>query len=123
MNRLQRVINRLQEVVNRGKRLWRIAATYDADLQRLQWTIDTFHKRLGEHTTIHADIHYKDKDMIIAVGQYRNRDYVRMFYIDPDSFLELIEMLKQIEPNARAGRFDMPPGPPFSAVYEMDRFA
>jgi len=122
MNRLQRVIDRLQEVVNKGKKLWHIAAVYDSDRKQLRSVVDEVHRRLGEHTVIHGDLHYKEQDMIIVVGRYRNRDYVRAFFVDPKSFRELIEILKQVEPYSRVGHFDTPGYIPFSAVYDREQF-
>jgi len=103
------------------KTLIRIVREYDAAIKALYARIDAAHNRIGEHTIVHADVHFQRSDQIIVVGRYRNRDYVRVFDLDSGSFCETIEMLKQMEPRARIGHFDMPGGVQLSAVYERDR--
>ena len=82
-----------------------------------------FKEMIGDHTTIHADIHNRGKSMIIAIGQYKKRDYVKCYMIDTDGdFVDMVKYLKQKEKHSHVGRFDMPNGYPFSAIYPNKRF-
>jgi hypothetical protein len=82
-----------------------------------------FSELIGDRTTVHADIHWKQKSMIIAIGQYKKRDYVRCFDVETqDGFERLLDQLHHMEKNAHVGRFDMPHGWPFKAIYPRDRF-
>lgn len=118
-------MDKIVRIFARIRRLWRLSKEYDvnrsADTAWTRHKISAIDDRLGEHTTIHADIHHRNPHHIIVIGKYRNRDYVRMFELDEKDLTEMIEMLKRMEPNAKVGRFDMVGGFDFSVVYERDR--
>lgn len=107
---------------------WAISAEYAKFKEfRTSWErhlksrVDDLENRIGEHTVVHADIHYRTPHQVIVIGQYRNRDYVRVFNVEA-ALDDLVEYLRKVEKNAKVGRFDMPHSVPFSVVYERDRF-
>ena len=103
------------------QKLRRIVRQYDTDRVALLTQIRQVHNRLGEHTTVHMDLCQESPSQIIVIGQYRNRDYVHVFNVDEESFLNIIERLRTYEPNAKLGRCDVPPLIPFSSVYPHER--
>ena len=116
------LLGKSKEIINRIKVLWKVSAEYDKDKEAVRWAIGKLHDRIGKHTTIHADIHWKRPHQIIVVGKYKNRDYVRVFDVRAEDLAYLVEHLKALEPRAKVGRFDMPHAMPLSVVYERDRF-
>jgi hypothetical protein len=117
------------KVYQYARKMLRTFIGYDSDigdmLTDIKYLSDRVRRaedRIGEHTTVHADIHFKKPHQIIVVGRYRNQDYVRVFDMDEPDFVHLIERLKFIEKNSKVGRFDMVGGMSISAVYERDRF-
>jgi len=118
-----------KRIIQKVRTLLRIIREYDKDLKSCRYGIESLRQRINvlqsrvsEHTMIHADIYYKNQDLIIVVGRYRDHDYVRMFNVDTETFAELIGLLKHIEPKSRVGRFDMQPHINISAFYPHDRF-
>lgn len=116
-------MNKIRKIIVRLKRLWGLSLEYDKNTQRLDEAIQYAHERIGRTLTVHGDIHHKVPSHIIVIGQYHNRDYVRIFDLDTPAFGELVDMLKQIEPYGRVGRFDTLMHIPFDAVYNRDIFA
>lgn len=109
------MFKRLNKIIRRLKRLYRIANTYDNDLQQIRHLV-------GEHTTVHADVHFKSPSQIIAVGRFKNHDYVRIYEISHDDFEQLIRVLKDMEQSARIGRFDIFPFPPIHDFIRDTKF-
>jgi len=106
---------KIREVIDRLKKLWRISKTYDTYIASLAEKIDYAHKRIGKHTTIHADLHIKEPSHIIAIGRYKNHDYVRIFDLDTHSFKGMVDTLRALEPYSQPGRFDTWMNIPFEA--------
>ncbi len=92
-------MNKIQEILARLKRLWQISKDYDEQM-------DALHRRIGRHTTIHADLHLKNPSHIIAIGRYKNHDYVRIFDLDTHSFKGMVDGLRKLEPYSQPGWFD-----------------
>jgi len=113
----------IREVIARLKKLWVLSKTYDGQVADLRRAIDHVHQRVGEHTTVHGDLHLQSPSHIIAIGRYRNHDYVRIFDVDGRSFGELVDILKSVEPYGRVGKFDTLMYLPFKAVFDRDVFA
>jgi len=117
-------MGKVRDVIARVKRLWQISAAYDKQMGTLRGELQLVHKRVGKHTTIHADLHLKEPSHIIAIGRYKNHDYVRIFDLDTHSFRGMVDSLRQLEPYGRPGRFDTLMGIPFEAfVGKADIFA
>ena len=122
------MLKKLVSLYKRVVKLWLLSESYNyiidgcGQITDINARISMVETRIGEHTTIHADIHHYDPHHIIVIGKYLNRDYVRMFELDEKDLAEMIETLKGMEPNAKVGRFDMVSGFGFSAVYKRDRF-
>ncbi len=95
---------------------------YDRDFRLTQRRVDELLLMVNEHLVVSGDIHLKRPSQIIVVGQYRRRDYVRVFNLDTESFNGLVDYLKRGFPGAKVGRFDMVGTGPFSAVYDRDKF-
>lgn len=120
-------MKKLKAFFERLRRLWQLSVDYDMNRDRdhykLHSRVNGLEDLVREHTVVHADVHFMGACQIIVIGQYRERDYVRLFNVDVSSFHELVEMLRRIERNAQVGRFDMVGhGPPFSVLYDRDRF-
>lgn len=116
------VVNKLKQLLSRISALWRISRLYDSDIRNLERLVSKLDDRIGEHTVVHADIHWKYRaHQIIVVGQWRDRDYVRVFSMEVRDWDSLVETLHDIERNAKVGRFDVPHSVPFSVVYKHDR--
>ena len=109
------IIVTIKNFVRRIKWLWKFPDHYEAD-------IGTLRKFIGEHVEIHADIHMRAPNIIIAIGRYRRRDYVRIFEIEDQDFPSMIEHLRKIEPHARMGRMDVMHGmePYIRAVFDRE---
>lgn len=93
------IITTIKKFVRRLKWLWKFPDHYAADIGEIR-------NYVSEHVTLHADIHMRSPNIMIAVGRYRKRDYVRIFEIDDQDFGSLVEHLRKIEPRARLGRID-----------------
>ena len=77
-----------------------------------------FQEVIGERTTVHTDLHYKQDSMIIVIGEYRKRDYVRCFHMEPCEMGQFIDHMHHKEKFFRVGRFDEPRSSPFKAILE-----
>jgi hypothetical protein len=116
------------DVYLRIRRLWQLAASFDeirmSDRDYLKSLIDKTNDRIGEHVTIHSDVHWKSNyHQIIVIGRWRNRDHVRVFNLESRTWESFVDELHEIEKNSRVGIFDLPPhSEPFSVTYERDRF-
>lgn len=105
----------------RIKNIWLLPEAYAAQFRTLHAVVDRLEQRLGEHTIVHSDVHTKKPSQVIVVGRYRNSDYVRVFDLDAQTWTELVDMLRKIEPRSQVGRFDLYPGTDISVVYPHDR--
>ena len=86
--------------------LFYIVRNYRDNQIRLQRQTGYALELIRKRTTVHADVHMRDTyDQIIVIGQYRNRDYVRVFSVKPDDLLHLVGILKSME--AALGRIDV----------------
>jgi len=104
------------------KEIWNLPSRQSRDAQCLMSRIDECHARIGKHTTVHADIHYREQSQIIVIGKYRNHDYVRCFNYPQKDLKDLIDMLHDKEKYSKVGYFDTPHSYPFSIVYKHDKF-
>lgn len=116
-------MNKIKSFFERVKYIWNISESledyYNDIITRVNW-IDA---KIGERTTVHADIGYKGTgSQIIVVGRYQGKDYVRSFNVRNETLHSLIDMLRREEKNAGVGKFDMIGGIEFSAVYDRERF-
>jgi hypothetical protein len=103
--------------------LWQVAKEYDSEMAHLHRYISAVEDRVGEHTVVHADLHWRGRfHQIIVVGKYRDRDYVRVFNLEASDWTSLVEKLHAEEKGAKVGRFDMPHAMPLSVVYKRERF-
>lgn len=105
------------------KQVWNMPNKHDKQYKDMYNYISEIDKKIGERTTVHADINYKGTgSQIIVVGKYRNKDYVRSFNVRTESLSSLIDILSREEKGANVGHFDMIGGIDFSAVYDRDNF-
>ncbi len=105
------------------KQIWNMPNKYDKQYRDMFNYVSEIDRKIGERTTVHADIHYEGSgSQIIVVGRYRNKDYVRSFNVKTENLHQLIEILSREEKGANVGRFDMIGGFDFSAVYDRDKF-
>ena len=114
------MIEETRSAIRRLRRLWRLSLQYDKDFRLTQRRVDEMLLMVNEHLVVSGDVHAKRPSQIIVVGQYRRRDYVRVFDVDADSFNQLVEVLKDSFPGSTVGRFDH--AVPFSAVYDREKF-
>ena len=109
----------LKQIWNNINKIWNLP-NY---MSQIYSEVERLEKRIGERTTVHADINYRGTgSQIIVVGKYRNKDYVRAFNVRTESLSHLIDILSREEKGANVGHFDMIGGIDFSAVYDKDRF-
>lgn len=113
----------IRRVFKRIKDIWNLPDTVSKNHSDIYGYVNWLEKRINERTTVHTDIGWKgDQTQVIVVGRYRGKDYVRAFNVRPDSFHDLIDMLKEQERYAKVGRFDMVGNMEFSAVYPNKEF-
>ena len=119
-------MNKLKEIFNRCKRLWELSIQYDSncaqEYYRINERFDKIERKLNKHTVVHADIGFRGEHQIIVIGQYHNKDYVRVFNVRNERFIDLINVLQEEERGAKRGRFDMPGAMQFEVVYDKERF-
>jgi hypothetical protein len=117
-------MKKLKKFFDNLKAIWNLPNKERQDVRDIVLWLNQLDNKIGERTTIHADIGYKGTgSQIIVVGRYRNRDYVRSFNVMNSSLDAIINMLKNEEQNSGVGKFDMVGGSmEFSAVYDRDRF-
>lgn len=115
----------MKEIISKVKALWlhiqRIWALYDY-LAHLEKEVGLLRNRVNELTTVHADIHPYNADIVIVVGRYRNSDYVRVFNLPEQSISGVIERLREMEKHAKVGHFDISPHIDIRALYDRERF-
>jgi hypothetical protein len=97
-------MKKIRTFISRLRWLWRLPERYARDFDKLT-------KEVNQHVTCHVDLHMKEPSIIIAIGRFRKRDYVRIFRVDSDKgFHHIIEMLQAQERHAKIGRIDTPYG-------------
>lgn len=117
------MLNGVKKFIERIKYIWNISETLEDHYYDIITRVNGLDAKIGERTTVHADIGYKGTgSQIIVIGRYQNKDYVRTFNVRNESLHSLIDMLRREEKNAGVGKFDMIGGIEFSAVYDRDRF-
>lgn len=113
----------LKQILTHLKHVWEMPNKHEKQYRDMFNFVMEIDKKIGERTTVHADIGYKGTgSQIIVVGRYRNKDYVRSFNVRQENLSNIIEMLKIEEKNAGVGNWDMIGGMEFSAVYDRERF-
>ena len=105
--------------INKIKILLRIIREYDSDIDRInkkaQQAENTALKArriIQERTDLNADMsfHRHSYSHVILMGRYKNRDYVEIFSVTPETLNELIPMLREMQKHARLRRADGPIG-------------
>ena len=110
-------------IVQRLKYIWNLPEYYENLYRVTADNIVELDKKIGERTTVHADIGYKGTgSQIIVIGRYQNKDYVRSFNVRTENLGSLIELLRIEEKGANVGKFDMIGAMEFSAVYPYEKF-
>lgn len=113
----------LNQIWQHLKQVWDMPNKHEKQYRDMFNYVSEVDRKIGERTTVHADIHYKGTgSQIIVVGRYKNKDYVRAFNVRTESLSSLIDILSKEEKGANVGRFDMIGGMDFSAVYDRDKF-
>lgn len=116
-------MKRIKKFFERVKYIWNISESLDDCYHDIVARVNQVDAKIGERTTVHADIGYKGTgSQIIVIGRYQNKDYVRSFNVRNESLHSLIDMLRREEKNAGVGKFDMVGGIEFSAVYNRETF-
>jgi len=113
----------LNQIWQHLKQVWDMPNKHEKQYRDMFNHVSEVDRKIGERTTVHADINYKGTgSQIIVVGRYRNKDYVRAFNVRAENLSNLIEILSREEKGANVGHFDMIGGIDFSAVYNRDNF-
>jgi len=103
--------------VNWFKRLNYIVNHYDQDkiemIGKLEYAESNAAEAvqlIKERTNIHADVDVKlnTPTQVIAIGRYRNHDYIQVFSIHANDFSELVLRLKSMEKYGNLQRIDSP---------------
>lgn len=121
MNKIKSIIAEyfypITATVNWFKRLSYIVNHYDQDKIEMLSKLNYAEKKaaeavqvIKERTNIHADVHVKlnNPTQVIAIGRYRNHDYVQVFSIHADDFSELVLRLKDMEKYGNLQRIESP---------------
>jgi len=90
------------------KKLNRIVKGYNSDLANAHARIANLEKLLKDSTDIAVDVGLKGPCQVIAIGRYRNADYVQAFSMNVESFEHLIGRLREIERYGTVSRIDAP---------------
>jgi 23S rRNA A2030 N6-methylase RlmJ len=113
------------KVISWFKELFLIVKTFKTQLENFERRTHMLHsdieecrKIIKDRTDLHADIHYKSSSCIIAVGRYRNRDYVQVFNLRDEDFKGMIERFREMERYGHMARIDAPPQ--MKAVFEHE---
>ena len=116
------IMDRINKWIIRIKAICKlINSIHDGDeLNKLTNDLSKLERKVGDKTTVNFDIHGLNDDMIIAIGRYKNHDYVRIFDVTNNSFTKLVDELKYIEKNSKIGRVDHWPSSGFLRS-EIDR--
>lgn len=115
------MIANIRAIWRRLRLLWRLSGRYEADTAYLQRQIDSLTRRVGDATSVNIDAHRKKPSVVITIGEFRGRDYIRIFPVESKSLPELVEVLKALEPQGHVGRFDVYPYLPIEVFYARDR--
>ena len=67
-------------------------------------------EQLRRHVSVSTDIDAHGNSFCLVVGQYKGRDYVRVFPMPQRDLESLIPMLRSAEKHAHRGRIDVPRG-------------
>lgn len=108
--------------INKLKEIWSLPEKNKEQYNNVLRYMSKIDNKIGERTTVHADIHYKGPSQVIVVGQYKGRDFVKAYTVSQRSFHRFIDILHEEERNANVGYMDMPSMMDFSTVYPYDKF-
>ena len=86
-----------------------VVAHYRNLIQSLQSQITRLEKIIKYRNDLHVDYYARDCSKIIAIGHYKNRDYIQTFSVDRDDFHGLIERLRELERCGHVHRVDAIP--------------
>ena len=125
-----KLIQRVKTFIDRLKILWRLSETIEKDLElavrrfddrgkdldRAVRRVADLEKVVGDRTTIGVDFGFKDPNMVVLVGRYRNQDYVEVYPLEAPDFAAFMDHLNAIKRYGRIRRLDGPPA--FRAVME-----
>jgi hypothetical protein len=103
-------------MLNWLKKLRRIVADYDRDLESLAAAVKAERAQrqaletiLRERTDIAVDVGFKSPSHVIVVGRYKDQDFVQTYSIATPDLAALIDQLKAMERYGVVRQIDAPP--------------
>lgn len=85
-------------------------------LQEANARIDALQRLVLDRTTVHMDVSAspRDKNVVILVGRYDRRDYIRCYSFSSERFEDMVRQMHLAARDGVVGRIDAPPA--FEAV-------
>lgn len=98
-------------------KLRRIVATYERDISTIAQHVQGVENEMRnamhfikKATKVHFDVGIEAQSTVIVVGQYKGRDHVQVFNVEPKDFEALVRQMREVQGHATIGRIDAPPG-------------
>ena len=86
-----------------------IVRHHRSQMKSLQAQILNLEKIIKDRTDLHVDYYDRGCSKIIAIGHYKNRDYIQTFSVDQNDFHGLIERLRDMERYGTVRQIDAMP--------------
>jgi len=128
----------MKKLINWFKKLKRVVNSYDSQISRIDDRFNLISDHMSysdekmaeavriikDRTEINLDISpsMRNPHQIIMIGRYRNRDYVQVFSVHPESFKELIHIVSEMREYGHVSRVDAPAGLQAVVDQEIDYF-
>ncbi len=111
--------NYSQDMARLGGMIRAVSSQHHVDVIALNARLDQLDKLIKDRTDIAANVGYSgDRSYVIAIGRYRNLDYVQTYELGDMEFSGLLDSLRKIERYGVVRRLDAPPV--VRAVFERD---
>jgi len=98
------------------KKLYNIVKYYDMNrsqyqktLSSLEQKIETLEGEIYERTTVSVDLDDSGDHMVIVAGQYGKHDYVRVYRLRSEEFVQTIKQLEHFVPIGKFAHIDAVP--------------
>jgi hypothetical protein len=99
----------IKDIVARLKNLWRIAGSYDSDLDGTYNSIAFLAKTLKDRTDVGVDMGCDDRNYAIVVGRYKDVDYIQTFELRRREFTDAVDLLREMKKYGNVRTVDAPP--------------
>lgn len=104
-----RLRKKFEKIWNSIKEAVYIVKHHRDQIKSLQAQINQLDQIIKDRTDIHVDYYERGRSTIIAIGHYKNRDYIQTFSIDPGEFSYMIDRLRNMERYGKVRSVDAMP--------------